>query len=145
MTALAKNRDTKELGLGLSPLVLVLPVTATKHIYAGSFVAMSAAGTFEPASTLTTLKAIGRATKEVDNSLSLSPAPTCEVETGIFLWGNSAAADAIANDDIGKSCYLVDDQTVALTDGTGTRSFAGKICGLVGSQVAVATSPILAP
>lgn len=40
---------------------------------------------------------------------------------------NSAAADAIAEDDVGKRCYLVDDETVALTDGTGTRSDAGMI------------------
>jgi len=43
---------------------------------------------------------------------------------------NSAGGDAIAATDEGKPCYIVDDQTVALTDGNGTRSRAGTIMGL---------------
>lgn len=45
----------------------------------------------------------------------------------IGVFENSAAADLIAEDDVGKRCYLVDDETVALTDGGGTRSDAGMI------------------
>jgi hypothetical protein len=40
---------------------------------------------------------------------------------------NSAAADEIAEDDRGKVCYLVNDNTVALTDDTGARTAAGRI------------------
>lgn len=35
--------------------------------------------------------------------------------------------DAIALADIGSDCYIVDDQTVAKTSGSATRSVAGKI------------------
>jgi hypothetical protein len=45
-------------------------------------------------------------------------------------WGdftNSASTDAIATDDRGKTCYVVDDDTVALTDGGSTRSAAGTV------------------
>ncbi|CUH67985.1 hypothetical protein TG4357_03322 [Thalassovita gelatinovora] len=40
---------------------------------------------------------------------------------------NSAAADEITIADIGNKAYAVDDQTVAKTDGTATRSPAGII------------------
>ncbi len=43
---------------------------------------------------------------------------------------NSASADAIAEDDRGKLCYLVDDDTVALTDNSGARTVAGRIHSL---------------
>ncbi len=43
---------------------------------------------------------------------------------------NSAAADAIAEDDKGKTCYLVDDDVVALTDNSAARTAAGKILDL---------------
>ncbi len=46
---------------------------------------------------------------------------------GIFAYENSSAADEITKADIGKDCYIVDDQSVAKTDGTGTRSVAGKV------------------
>ena len=60
-------------------------------------------------------------------------------ESGIFKWLNSAAGDAIAADDVGKDCFIVDDQTVALTDGTGTRSKAGVVYGVDSDGVWVAT------
>ena len=46
---------------------------------------------------------------------------------GWFKFAKSAGADEIARDDIGKDCYVVDDETVALTDGGATRSKAGKV------------------
>ncbi len=46
---------------------------------------------------------------------------------GVFAFATAAAADEILLNDIGKICYVVDDQTVGLTDGTGTRIPAGYI------------------
>lgn len=46
---------------------------------------------------------------------------------GVFRFGNSASGDLIAAADIGADCYIVDDQTVAKTHGTNTRSKAGKV------------------
>ena len=54
-------------------------------------------------------------------------AETVEVERGIFRFENSAAGDAIGLADIGKRCYLVDDQTVAKTSDNGSRSRAGQV------------------
>jgi len=49
------------------------------------------------------------------------------VQPGIHRWENSAAGDAITKAEIGDRCYIVDDQTVAKTDGSSTRSPAGIV------------------
>ncbi|KAK0329991.1 hypothetical protein LTR94_034588, partial [Friedmanniomyces endolithicus] len=49
------------------------------------------------------------------------------VKKGQFRWANSAAADAITRAEIGDPAYIVDDQTVAKTNGGATRSVAGTI------------------
>ncbi len=46
---------------------------------------------------------------------------------GIFRFANSSAGDLIAVADVGAVCYIVDDQTVAKTNGSATRSPAGVI------------------
>ena len=50
---------------------------------------------------------------------------------------SAGGADAITFDDLGKFCYLVDDQTVGLTSATGTRSLAGIIRNIEGAVVFV--------
>ena len=50
-----------------------------------------------------------------------------QVKRGTFKYGNSSAGDLIAQADVGADCYIVDDQTVAKTNGSSTRSVAGKI------------------
>ena len=47
--------------------------------------------------------------------------------SGVFRYANSAAGDLIATADIGTVCYIVDDQTVAKTSATATRSPAGIV------------------
>ena len=46
---------------------------------------------------------------------------------GVHRFANSAAGDLIAKADVGTVCYIVDDQTVAKTNGTNTRSPAGIV------------------
>ena len=46
---------------------------------------------------------------------------------GTFKFANSASTDQITLADVGASAYIVDDQTVAKTNGTSTRSIAGTI------------------
>lgn len=60
------------------------------------------------------------------------------VQPGTFgNFTNSASADAIAEDDRGKVCYLVDDDTVALTDNGGARTVAGRIHSLADDLTSV--------
>lgn len=96
-------------------------------IYAGALVALNATGFATPGAVSTTLKAVGRAQEQVDNSGGANGDVTVKVRRGLFRYANSAAADEIVAADIGNDCYIVDDQTVAKTSGTGTRSIAGKV------------------
>jgi hypothetical protein len=96
-------------------------------IYAGALVALTAAGYLTPGAAATTLKPVGRANETKDATGIASGAQTVSVEAGIFAWANSSAGDAITIADIGNVCYIVDDQTVAKTDGSGARSAAGIV------------------
>lgn len=121
--ALTKDRDTKRRdGVQFSH-----PIAAATVIFAGALVALNAAGDAVPGSTSTTLKAVGVAQETVDNSSGAAGAVRVEVRRGLFRFGNSAAADAITRAEIGSNAYIVDDETVAKTSGTSTRSIAGVI------------------
>lgn len=48
-------------------------------------------------------------------------------ERVLHWWDNSSSADEIGDGDVGSDCYIASDTAVALTDGTGTRSKAGRI------------------
>jgi len=127
MTALAKERTATE-KLGDRALIdyVAVPVKANTKIYQGALVCIDA-GYAAPMRTATGLIALGRARATVDNTGGSAGALTIEVERGCFKWNNSSAGDQITQADVLKSVYGVDDQTVAKTDGTGTRSIAGRV------------------
>ena len=106
------------------------PVAATTTCYAGGIAVLNATGYSAPGSAATGLVADGVYQATVDNSTGADGAVNVLVRKGVFRFGNSAAADEITAAQIGDTCYIVDDQTVAKTDGTGTRSAAGKIVDL---------------
>lgn len=133
MTALTKDRNTTE----KSGSKRVDPVKASTTIFAGSLVCVDASGWAVPGSTATTLKARGRAEEFVDNSAGANGALSVTTKKGIFSFANSAGGDEITAADIENTCYIVDDQTVAKTDGSSTRSVAGKIVSVDASGVAV--------
>jgi hypothetical protein len=101
-------------------------VAAGARIWQGTIVVL-AAGYAAPGSTALNLVADGRAAGNADNTGGAAGARKVTVEKGTFRFANSANADLIGRADIGKNAFLVDDQTVARTDGAGTRSIAGKI------------------
>jgi hypothetical protein len=120
--ALSSARNTPE-QLGA---VLGFPVKASvKPIQGG--IAVLSGGYAAPGATATGLVAVGRFEETVDNTAGSNGAISVRVRSGIFKFANSASGDLIAQSDAGVNCYIVDDQTVAKTDGTGTRSVAGKI------------------
>jgi hypothetical protein len=113
------------------------PVAAATKIWAGAIVVLNASGDAAPASTATGLIARGVAKETVDNTgaagdLNVTSRP------GVFRFANSAGADEITRAEIGDDCYLVDDQTVAKTDGTSTRSVGGKVVDVDANGVWVA-------
>lgn len=123
MAALTQERDTKR----RTGSLISLNAAAAKKYFAGALVARDANGRATPGAVATTLLGIGRVAETIDNSAGADDAVTVPIERGIFRFANSASADLIATADIGNDCYIVDDQTVAKTDGTSTRSVAGKV------------------
>lgn len=101
-------------------------LAASTKIYQGALACLSGNYVVNGA-TATGLKALGIAIDEYDNSTGVDGAVVGEFRRGVFRFNNSTSGDAIAKGDIGSNCYIVDNQTVAKTDGTGTRSVAGKI------------------
>jgi hypothetical protein len=65
--------------------------------------------------------------ERVDNTGGADGAKTVTVRRGIWRYLNSAGADLITRVHIGQDCFLVDDETVALTNGGGTRVLAGRV------------------
>lgn len=105
-------------------------IAANVKIYQGALVCLTAAGYATPGAVATTLIADGMALATVDNSVGAAGALSVEVEKGVFQFKNSAAGDAITIAELGDDCYVVDDETVAKTNGGATRSIAGKIVDL---------------
>jgi hypothetical protein len=123
MTALTADRSTpSRAGISRSGAV-----AASTTIYAGAMLMRDASGYIVEGQTATGLVGVGRAEKAVDNSAGSAGDKTAEFRPGTFYWAHSAGADEITIADIGQKAYAVDDQTVAKTDGTSTRSPAGIV------------------
>jgi hypothetical protein len=123
MAALNNDRNTRRRAGDL----FSDPVAAATVIFSGALVCLNAAGNAVPGATATGLKPRGVATARVDNAGGSAGDRLVESEAGVHRFDNSASADLIARADIGADCYIVDDQTVAKTSATNTRSIAGKI------------------
>lgn len=123
MAALTSDRSTPR----RDGDIVSIPVAGAKKIYAGALVARDANGYATPGATATTILGVGRAEAQADNASGADGAVSVDIRKGVFRFGNSSAGDLIGRADIGNDCYIVDDQTVAKTNGTGTRSVAGKV------------------
>lgn len=143
MAALTAERpQTTRLGDATRPPLWKLPMKANTKIFAGALVVVDA-GYAAPGRAATGLIVAGRAEQTVDNTGGSAGAKVIEARRGIFKFNNSTAGDAIAQANVGAICYIVDDQTVALTDGTGTRSRAGMIYQLESDGVLVQLDQIV--
>jgi hypothetical protein len=130
MTALTASRDTVQLA---SEGNFTLELAAATKIYAGSLVAINASGYAVPASASSALRCVGRAEKTIDNTSGSAGALTIEVKPGRFYFTCSGASRASR----GLMAYVVFDNEVSLTDGSGLRPAAGRIVDYDG----VASSP----
>ena len=122
MTALTQDRNTPE----RAGADYKFPAAAGAKVFAGALVVLSA-GNAAPGSTALNLVAVGRANARVDNTGGAAGDKWVKVSRGIFRFENSAAGDKITLADVGTKCFIVDDQTVAKTSGTNTRSVAGVV------------------
>ena len=103
-----------------------VPVAAGAKIYAGALVVMEA-GVAAPGSVAVGLVSLGRAQFQADNTGGAAGAVSVKVQRGVFAWNSGSGADAITAANIGAPAYIIDDNTVGLTNGGGTRSLAGTI------------------
>ena len=121
MTALSAPRLATEKAGDTS----TAPVAADTKIWQGALVVMEG-GVAKPGKTALSLVVLGIAGETVDNSGGAAGAKKVTTRRGVFRFVN-LAADALTEADIGKDAYLVDDQTVAKTAATNTRSVAGTV------------------
>ena len=123
MPALTADRNTPE-----QPFrVYEGAVTAGQTIYKGALVCLDSNGTIVKGAVAATLKALGVAQ---NSTLDAAYNGTIRAKRGVFRFNNSAAGDAIAAADYGATCFIVDDNTVAKTNGSSTRSAAGIVRGV---------------
>jgi hypothetical protein len=126
LSALAADRNT--------PLkdgeIIAVPVATGVKIFAGALVAASATGFATPGATATTLTYLGRAEAQADNTTGANGAISVQVRRNKAFKFANLGADLVVQADLGKNCYIVDDQTVAKTSGGSTRSVAGKVLGV---------------
>jgi hypothetical protein len=121
MVALTANRNTRQrIGDQISGLL-----GASQVIFAGALVMRNASGHLVKGATATGSFGVGRAEEEATSTGAGEV--SLRVGRGTFCYANSAAGDLIATADIGTVCYIVDDQTVAKTNGSNTRSPAGVV------------------
>ena len=133
MAALANVRDTVQYSNQTAPSLFIYTVKSATTIYQGSLVILTS-GIAEPGKTASSgIVAVGRAEETVVNPSGGTL--TVRVRQGCFKWGNDSSISAT---NIGTSCYIVDDQTVAATAG-GTRSVAGTVCQVDSDGVWVST------
>ena len=122
MTAATKPTNTPERQLHR----VVDPVAAAVNCHAGAIAVLDAAGNTKPGVTATGLTARGVFVESADNSAGAAGDLSIVVEKGVYRFANDGT-DTIDRTHIEGTAYIVDDLTVAATDGIGTRSAAGRI------------------
>lgn len=121
MAALTENRSTVQMASGDRAGLL----GASQTIFAGALLMRNVSGHIIKGATATGSFGVGRA--ETAGASTTAGVTNQTFREGIFRYANSASGDLIATADIGTICYIVDDQTVAKTSGSATRSPAGVV------------------
>jgi hypothetical protein len=137
MTALTADRATPYLA---DKQLHDYGVKAATKIYAGALTVLDG-GYAAPGRTAAGLVAVGFCDKYADNSSGANGDIKARVRSRIGRLNNSASGDLIALSDIGADCYIVDDNTVAKTNGSSSRSVAGKVIDVDAQGVWVAVGP----
>lgn len=120
MTALTEDRRTPQRAGDL----VADPLASGVTIHAGSMYVLNSSGAAKPAAATDTgpVRAVARRRAAAADGDTLT-----DGVLGVFRFGNSDSTDEIKRADIGSACYVVDDQTVAKTDGGASRPQAGTV------------------
>lgn len=110
--------------------VISVPVAAATRIPAGTLVMANATGFATPGAANIALVYLGMAEEAVDNSAGANGDVQVRVRRGVQLkWANEPS-DLVTQASLGRPCYVMDNQTVAKTNGTNTRPLAGTVLGI---------------
>jgi hypothetical protein len=120
--ALSQDRNTPRAEGDL----IVQGMAASVVCYAGALIMRNAAGYLTKGATATGSVGVGRAEERKTGGANAGD-ETLKVRPGRFWFKNSTSTDAITVAEIGDLCWIVDDEQVAKTDGTASRSPAGFI------------------
>lgn len=147
MTALSADKVVSRYGNDAVPDDMKLGVAASTTIYRGALVMRNASGYAVPASSTGNwdfvCRVLGVAREKVVGTTAGAKKVT--IERGVFAFVNSSSTDALTDVDIGEPCFAVDDQTVARTDGTGARPYAGRVIRIESSLVYVEVGTTMEP
>ncbi len=104
------------------------PLGAGTRIFAGALLMRNAAGFIVKGATALNCFGVGVAEQPVDNTAGANGAALVRYRHGATArFRNSTAGDQIVQADVGLRAWIVDDDQVAKTNGTNTRSPAGII------------------
>lgn len=92
-----------------TPIGIPMPVAASTTIYQGALVCVNSSGYLVPAANNTTYECMGVAAESADNSSGSNGDLTVTVD---FNHVERFTGSGITQADVGKSCYVIDDETV---------------------------------
>lgn len=134
MTGTTEGRNTKRRNADQVSLLVDTGVT----VYAGTMIALLlATGEAVSGGAASSGNVIGVA----EDTVTGDGVERVTARFGCFQFANSATTDEITAADIGGIAYVVDNQTVAKTDGSGTRKIAGAIVDVDAAGVWVEIRP----
>lgn len=127
MTALAQDRNTQRKYVERYVADDAL-VAATTTVYNGSLTAANANGELRPAADVAAITVLGVAQGKFVNTTGAAAkvTPRARVAAGVFKFATTGG-NAITAADIGKNCFVLDDQTVVRTAGTTNAIVAGVV------------------
>ena len=120
--ALTADRNTPR----AAGYLLVQGMAASVVVFAGALIMRNAAGYLTKGATATGSVGVGRAEERRTGGANAGD-EKLKARPGSYWFKNSTAGDAITVAEIGDVCFIVDDEQVAKTSGTNTRSPAGFI------------------
>lgn len=128
MAVLTADRDTKERRVPHATRHERL-AGSSDEFYVGQLVAIDVDATGSPvvpaAAGDLTLQVCGRCEERLTTGANNTK--TIKFKSGCFYYANGATFEAIDANDIGKQCFVVDDQTVGISGATGANCKAGRV------------------
>ncbi len=127
MAATTTNRDTRTTGAKIR----LVPIAANEILPAGVIAQVNTSGNAVNATATAANRTIGVSQYRVDNTGGPAGAKKAQIDRGVFgPFANSTSTDQITLADLGAPCYVVDNQTVSKTNGSGARPVAGTVFGV---------------